>query len=282
MNEETNVELMEDDNFFDPADFMEDNADGDHTAGMEPMEEQQSEETLSDPIETTTKDPKPEEPAEQSPANQQELFELNYMGNVEKHTREEMIALAQKGKDRDRILQQRDNLQQFRTQNEPVLGDLARVSNLFGLEPATFLSTMERNLHRQQGKTDAEAEALVRAEEAERRLNATLSKQREAKQEREATMRRQQADIDEFIRRYPSLDPKTIPQSVWEEVRNGGTLVNAYGRYETEQLKAENQRLQQQLATQKQNEKNKENSLGSMKSGQGQKPDPFLDGFMSG
>ena len=84
------------------------------------------------------------------------------------------------------------------------------------------------------------------------------------------------------MEKHPNLNPKSIPQSVWEEVRQGSTLVNAYDRYETEQLRAENQRLQQQLAVQAQNAKNKQNSLGSMKSGsQTQKKDPFLEALFS-
>ena len=71
--------------------------------------------------------------------------------------------------------------------------------------------------------------------------------------------------------------------SVWEEVRKGDTLVNAYGRYEAEQLRAENQRLQQELAAKEQNEKNKQNTIGSMKSGSGiQKVDAFMEGFDDG
>jgi hypothetical protein len=74
------------------------------------------------------------------------------------------------------------------------------------------------------------------------------------------------------------MDYKTIPAEVWQDVRKGETLVNAYGKYEMQQLKAENQRLQQQIDAKAQNEKNKENSLGSMRSGsQTQKTDPFLD-----
>ena len=47
-----------------------------------------------------------------------------------------------------------------------------------------------------------------------------------------------------------------------------------------QQLKAENQRLQQQIAAQTQNTKNKQTSLGSMRSGASTpKTDAFLEGF---
>lgn len=279
MNEEiTNVTEMDDDElFFDPSDFDLDTETGDHT-GEEAQEEQQAEENGTDSDLNTEQTATETDGAQEGQANQPELFELNYLGNVEKHTREEMIALAQMGKDRDRILQQRDAAQQFRTQHEPMITDLDRIAKQFGMEPAALLNAMETNLLRQQGKTEAEAEAIIRANRADQQLQAIQTKEQTAQQQAEAMRQRQQRDVDEFVQKYPNMDYKTIPAEVWQDVRKGETLVNAYGKYEMQQLRAENQRLQQQIAAKAQNEKNKENSLGSMRSGsQTQKTDPFLD-----
>ena len=279
MNEETtNVTEMDDDElFFDPSDFDLETETGDHT-GEEAQEEQQAEENGTDSDQNTEQTATETDGAQEEQANQPELFELNYLGNVEKHTREEMIALAQMGKDRDRILQQRDAAQQFRTQHEPMITDLDRIAKQFGMEPAALLNAMETNLLRQQGKTEAEAEAIIRANRADRQLQAIQTKEQTAQQQAEAMRQRQQRDVDEFVQKYPNMDYKTIPAEVWQDVRKGETLVNAYGKYEMQQLRAENQRLQQQIAAKAQNEKNKENSLGSMRSGsQTQKTDPFLD-----
>lgn len=277
MNEEiTSVEMMDDDLGFTDADFEELTETGDHT-GEEGGEE--AEQAEAETTETTTQ----EDTAEQEPADQQELFELNYLGSVEKHTREEMIALAQMGKDRDRILQQRDAAQQYRTQNEPLVNDLSRIAQKVGMKPEALLSSIEANLLRQQGKTQTEAEAIIRANKADRQLQDYQTQERAARQQQEAAQRRQQQDVQEFVRRYPGLDYKTIPASVWQDVRKGDTLVNAYGRYEMQQLRAENQRLQQQIAAKQQNDKNKENSLGSMQSGAAiPKTDPFMEGFGQG
>lgn len=279
MNEETTnvIEMDDDELFFDPSDFDLDTETGDHT-GEEAQEEQQAEENGTDSDQNTEQTATETDGAQEEQANQPELFELNYLGNVEKHTREEMIALAQMGKDRDRILQQRDAAQQFRTQHEPMITDLDRIAKQFGMEPAALLNAMETNLLRQQGKTEAEAEAIIRANRADRQLQAIQTKEQTAQQQAEAMRQRQQRDVDEFVQKYPNMDYKTIPAEVWQDVRKGETLVNAYGKYEMQQLRAENQRLQQQIAAKAQNEKNKENSLGSMRSGsQTQKTDPFLD-----
>jgi hypothetical protein len=280
MNEEiTNVTEMDDDElFFDPSDFDLDTETGDHT-GEETQEEQQAEENGTDTDPGTEQTATETNSAQEEQANQPELFELNYLGNVEKHTREEMIALAQMGKDRDRILQQRDTAQQFRTQHEPMISDLDRIAKQFGMEPAALLDAMEINLYRQQGKTEEEAKAIVRANRADRKLQEVQTKEQTERQQAEAMRQRQQRDVDEFVQKYPNMDYKTIPEEVWQDVRKGETLVNAYGKYEMQQLRAENQRLQQQIAAQKQNEENKHKSLGSMKSGSAT---PKMDDFMMG
>ena len=276
MNDETNVELMDnDDLFFDPSDFEEVEETGDHTEETETEEAPEAEEPASEPIETPVETEEPAEtPAEPAP----ELFDLKFLGETKQYTREEMTTLAQKGMNYDRILQQRDALQQFKDQYESDIDDLERIAVEFGMKPGVLLHSIYKNLRRQRGESDAEAEANIRAERADRQLQA----QKKVEDQQAEIQRRQQADIRAFVEKHPNLDPKSIPQSVWEEVRQGNTLVNAYDRYETEQLRAENQRLQQQLAVQAQNEKNKQNSLGSMKSGsQTQKKDPFLEALFS-
>lgn len=272
--ENTNVEVVDDDLFFDPADFADEVDTGDHTEETETVEET-AEETVSETTETAPETV--EQPSEQ-PADQPEMFELKFLGETKQYTRDEMTTLAQKGMNHDRILQQRDDLQQYRSANEPLVNDLGRIAEQFGMTPADLLASMETNLLRQQGKTQAEAEAIIRADKANRQLQTYQSQEQAAMEQQRAAQERQQRDFREFVQRYPGLDPKTIPASVWNDVRKGEPLVSAYGKYEMQQLKEENQRLQQQLGAKAQNDKNKENSLGSMQSGSGvPKTDPFLD-----
>ena len=271
--ENTNVEVVDDDNFFDPADFADEVDTGDHTEETETVEET-AEETVSETAET----PETTENTEQEAETKPEMFELKFLGETKQYTRDEMTTLAQKGMNHDRILQQRDDLQQFRSANEPLVNDLGRIAQQFGMTPADLLASMETNLLRQQGKTQAEAEAIIRANKSERQLQTYQSQEQAAMEQQRAAQERQQRDFREFVQRYPGLDPKTIPATVWNDVRKGEPLVSAYGKYEMQQLKEENQRLQQQLSAKAQNDKNKENSLGSMQSGSGvPKTDPFLD-----
>lgn len=279
MSEETtNIDLMDDDLFFDPAEFTDEADTGDHTEEVETAEPAEAEEPVSDPIEPATDTVEPTETKEETPADQPELFELKFLGETKQYTRDEMTTLAQKGMNHDRILQQRDELQQFRTANEHLVTDLDRIAQQFGMKPADLLSSMEANLLRQQGKTQAEAEAIIRADRANRQLQTYKTQEQRIQEQQRAVQERQQRDVQEFVQKYPNMDYKTIPASVWQDVHKGESLVNAYGKYEMQQLRAENQRLQQQIAAKAQNEKNKQNSLGSMQSGSGiPKTDPFLD-----
>ncbi|MDR0859255.1 MAG: hypothetical protein LBN97_09525 [Oscillospiraceae bacterium] len=44
-------------------------------------------------------------------------------------------------------------------------------------------------------------------------------------------------DIDEFLRDYPNVTPRTIPEEVWDEVNRGKSLVTAYLHWENSQLR---------------------------------------------
>ncbi len=90
----------------------------------------------------------------------------------------------------------------------------------------------------------------------------------------------QEQDMQDFVRQYPGLDPRSIPDTVWEAVRRGETLTGAYGRHELSQLRADNARMRRQLDMLSTQSRSRENSLGSMRSaGGGQSADGFLLGF---
>lgn len=280
-NENTNVEL--DGDWELTAEELAQYSDGEYQPVQEPETEPQTEtpeqtETAETEETQTTDTEETSETEEIQEQTTPETFDLKFLGETKQYTRDEVTALAQKGMNYDRILQQRDQLQQYRTQHEGILGDLTRISQLFGKDPAELLSGLEKNLLRQQGKTEAEAEAELRASRAERQIQAVQQREQAQQQKQDAVRQRQEQDIQEFVRRYPNLDYKTIPQSVWNQVRQGSLLVDAYSRYEMDMLRAENQRLKQQDEARQQNEKNKANSLGSMKSGPAkEQTDPFLE-----
>lgn len=88
----------------------------------------------------------------------------------------------------------------------------------------------------------------------------------------------------EFHQRFPDVKIQDIPQDVIRKSASGEmSLAGAYQVHLYDQLKAENQRLQQTIDARKQNEENRQKSLGSARSaGSGEKEDPFLSGFTEG
>ena len=88
------------------------------------------------------------------------------------------------------------------------------------------------------------------------------------------------AECVAFVQEYPGVDVKTIPQSVWDAVRGGGSLMEAYGKHERTRLREENSRLQQEMERMNRAAEDREKFLGSVRSsGRAKTMDPFLMGF---
>lgn len=260
-------------------------------------EEETSEEAAEANEEEQKTSEEPEEPAgqpEAEPTKEQkeepeELFDLKFNKEIRKVSRQEVTELAQKGLNHDRILEQRDHLQQenaellkFKQDNEAIIGLLDAAAQKSGTDRNTFLQSVRENAYVSQGLSRDAAHERVLREDAEQRLSRT--EQLEAakdKGQQEQEQARQQ-DIERFLKLYKDVDPNTIPKEVWDDVRNGETLVSAYGRYENRQLAESNRKLQESINALKQNEKNKQKSIGSAKTeGKETAKDPFLEYLFS-
>mgnify|MGYP004687120839 FL=1 len=260
-------------------------------------EEETSEETAEANEEEQEPSEEPEEPAgqpEAEPTKEQkeepeELFDLKFNKEIRKVNRQEVTELAQKGLNHDRILEQRDHLQQenaellkFKQDNEAIIGLLDAAAQKSGTDRNTFLQSVRENAYVSQGLSRDAAHERVLREDAEQRLSRTEKADAEKQQAQHGQELAQQQDIERFLKLYKNVDPNTIPKEVWDDVRNGETLVSAYGRYENRQLAESNRKLQESLNALKQNEKNKQKSIGSAKTeGKETAKDPFLEYLFS-
>lgn len=262
-------------------------------------EEETGEETAEEPEagEQTEQTEEPEEPAgqpEAEPTKEQkeepeELFDLKFNKEIRKVSRQEVTELAQKGLNHDRILEQRDHLQQenaellkFKQDNEAIIGLLDAAAQKSGTDRNTFLQSVRENAYVSQGLSRDAAHERVLREDAEQRLSRTEKADAEKQQAQQGQELARQQDIERFLKLYKDVDPNTIPKEVWDDVRNGETLVSAYGRYENRQLAESNRKLQESINALKQNEKNKQKSIGSAKTeGKETARDPFLEYLFS-
>lgn len=261
----------------------------------EDEEEQDGNQTDEEASSESTGDEKKEPSAEKSAVTSEEkpdtdTFELKYNKEIRRVNRDEVTELAQKGLNHDRILAQRDELQRengelqkFRQENESNLNLLNSAAELAGMSVSQFLNNIRENALVAKGMSRDAAKERVLREDAEQKL-ARKSAEDAAKAENEkrekTSQERIKRDSEEFARKYKDVDPKTIPQEVWEAVSSGESLVTAYGNYLAEQTAKENEKLRAEIEALKKNEENRSKSIGSMKTeGQQKGKDPFLEGL---
>lgn len=221
----------------------------------------------------------------QPKADAPKMWTLRYMDADKQVSEPEMITLAQKGMDYDRIRGKYD-------ESKPVMelfGSFARQS---GMSIQEYVSHLRAQAKQATGMSEAEArravdledrEAAVSAREAEEAQRQSAAQQ--AAQARASADARRSADIEEFQKLFPDAakDPKEIPQEVWANVRGGMSLVSAYSKYAVDQANAARQAAEQRAASAVQNQQNASRSTGSMHSAgesTGSK-DPFLSGWDS-
>lgn len=191
---------------------------------------------------------------------------------------EEAVQHIQKGMNYDKAI---ERARQEALQGNPVLSYLTEKAQKLGL-------TVEQLI--ENDRKFEEQEALNRLiqqnipEEYAKKLlehDKFMQEYQTEKQMREQKEKEQKMYSD-FLEAYPDVKPEDIPVEVWQEVKAGRDLTDAYARYENKRLKEEMAKYQTQQQTQQANEKNAAASAGSAKSTEkSQTQDPFLAGFDS-
>lgn len=193
-----------------------------------------------------------------------ELFTLKNRDETRQVTRDEMIAMAQKGWDYDAVRAERDQLRQYRDEANPALELVKGYAQRNNMTVADYLDFCRKQELMREGMTEQDAAAKVGMEKERAALDARQAEIQAEEQRRNSAQRQaqeavqaRQRDIAQFCSVYPGVDPKTIPNEVWVAVKNGDTLTNAYTMYENKRLAAE-------LAAERQNKANQANTPGSL------------------
>lgn len=232
---------------------------------QEPVAQQEEAEATeeTEPAEAEQAEAKPEEAEnsepEQKPEADNQRFKLKVNGEEIEVNRDEVITLAQKGKDYDRVKTERDNLKEDSATLAKLKGYETFLKELAegGEEAMTIEQLMENTRARMLMSKDeslTEEEALKKVREA----NKTAEKKEPEKAEATPEERRQ-AMFANFLAAYPNVKAEEIPQEVWEDAGRTFDLNGAYQRWENRQLRKE-------IETLRQNQKNKERSTGSRRS----------------
>ena len=223
--------------------------------------------------------------ATQPKAGEPKMWTLRYMDADKQVSESEMITLAQKGMDYDRIRGKYD-------ESKPVMELFGSFAKQAGMSISDYLSAIRTQAKQASGMSEAEAKRAVALEDREAAVSAREAEEakrqsgaNQAAQAKAAADARRSADIAEFQKLFPDAakDPKAIPQEVWANVQSGMTLVSAYSKYAVEQANAARQAAEQKASAASQNQANASRATGSMASAgenTGSK-DPFLAGWDS-
>ena len=178
-----------------------------------------------------------------------QLFELKHLGETKNVNRDEVVTLAQKGMDYDRVTEKNTQLENQVSEQKQQLAQLTEHENAL------------QELAKQSGTTVEElVENMLDQERA-----ALATKNQE--QEQQAANEKWRGEcFDAFAKAYPDVDPASIPNGVWEAFNRGETLVSAYARERNKALEAEIARMKSEQETRDRNAANAARSTGSQSS----------------
>ena len=284
MNENETEVVVDDDNYdvdlSEFEDLPEEDGEGNQTE-PEQHEDSQEQETTEGEEEQSTE----EASADEQVQAEEPMFDLKYNKETKQYTKQQVTELAQKGLNYDHVTEQRDRLQQenadlakFKDEYSGVFETLESMAESAGKNLPEFLTSIRMNMLVAQGVSQETARERILREDAERRLQASAAEENRKSKAEE----RQREDIRRFQEKYKDVDPKTIPQEVWQAVGKGELLVDAYGDYQRRELERQLKEANEKLAIRAKNESNKQKSLGSLQSTKQETgKDPFLEGFLS-
>ena len=220
----------------------------------------------------------PGENEEQQAQADGQLFELKHLGETKNVNRNEVVTLAQKGMDYDRVTEkntqlenqvseQKQQLAQL-TEHENALQELAKQS---GTTVEELVENMLIAVTKSKYGIDDDGMALerVRLDRERRALDqerAALATKNQEQEQQAANEKWRGECFDAFAKAYPDVDPASIPNGVWEAFNRGETLVSAYARERNKALEAEIARMKSEQETRDRNAANAARSTGSQSS----------------
>ena len=291
MNEENQVEIMEEEGSAMSDELLNainEDWDTDVLPGDDPADEEEQEETADSGENADQQEAKePQDKAAETEAEPEKAeaetdqFELKHLDETKTVSRDEVITLAQKGMDYDRIRTKYDELKAGEAQrnaHEAFLKELAEsagqsVDDMIDTARARILASKAEA----EGKTLSVEDALAQIkQEKEKQAAEEKPDQPEKPSAEENKEAERQQSFLRFSKEFPEVKAEEIPAEVWKDFAEGkGDLADLYARQENKRLKAE-------LAAMKQNEENRKKSTGSRATAGSAKKSAFDDAWYDG
>ena len=213
-----------------------------------------------------------EENRQEDPAG--ETFTLKVNKQEVQVKREEMISLAQKGADYDRIKEQ---LNETRATMD-ALREIAKNANMELSDLVTNLQI--HSMMKQQNISEEVARERVRANRAETENAKLKAEKNGTPNAEEASKDRAQREIAEFREAYPTAElTEELVNSLMDDVRGGTSLKAAYEKRQSALKDARIAELESQLEAERKNRSNRASSPGSLRDSGGRRGTSDHDSF---
>ena len=251
-------------------------------------EEAAPEDESADQQEATEGEAEAEESKAEEAKEETDQFTLKHLDEVKTVSRDEVVILAQKGMDYDRLKQKSEEryaaLEVEKSLADSRVAIFNEMAKSGGYKDVDELidNIQAEQLSERTGIEKSAALTQVRLErkekelaEKERRLTATKDSKNKVEEDARA-----------FVEKHPGIDFKSIPKEVWDRVNAGESLLSAYDEHmmdsQRKELAAENERLKAELEAAKKNADNKARSTGSATSaGKDSISDPWISDLES-
>lgn len=239
--------------------------------------------------ENTGDAPGEEQAAEGAEATQQpESFTIKVNKEERTVTREEIITLAQKGADYDRVKaawdkNKSDNeaLNQRLATVQPVYDLIQEIAKDAGMEVEALLDSFQiTRLRQKENLSEGEAKERLARVKAERELEKMKAAPAAEKSREQEQQERRDKDIAQFQKDFPDVNLGTLPvDELAADIQAGKTLSLAYQNYLMRQKDAEIQQLKAAAAAAEQNRRNRDASPGSTSDSGAKKTKSATDDF---
>lgn len=306
MNEENNIPAMHEDTApeTDSTSAMEDDWDDIDLSDVVDTDTEEAEaeqegtpaETETEPSEADQQTEEPgqeqqeEAPVAEEPAEQ--TFDLKFLGETKTVNRDEVITLAQKGLNYDKVLAERDTTKSELEQlgGVSLLRDCKEFLEELAAESRMTVSdlmdsTRAEVLAKKEGLDNSVALQRIKLDRDRKAFEAEKAKKAAEKKAAEEAEAQRSNQFLQFAQEYPDVDPKDIPKEVWDKFKEGISLTAAYSTYENKKLREEVKSWKDKAETAEQNYKNQQRSTGSQSTagvGTATKKDPIDLDWYSG
>lgn len=300
MYEETNTSAMQEDTApeTDSTSAMEDDWDDidlsdvvdTDTEEAEAEQEETPAETETEPSEADQQTEEPgqeqqeEAPVAEEPAEQ--TFDLKFLGETKTVSKDEVITLAQKGLNYDKILGERDTAKQEVSRLQEYEAFLKELAGPGGMTIEDLMdSTRAEVLAKKEGLDNSVALQRIKLERDRKAFEAEKARKETEKRQAEEAEKQRSNQFLQFAKEYPDVDPKDIPKEVWDKFNEGISLTAAYSAFENKKLREEVKAWKSKAETAEQNYKNQQRSTGSQSTagvGTATKKDPIDLDWYSG